>query len=266
MNSIAIYPLEEFISPATTPIEIADGVSIISNDMGLDNIRTINISQEDSLRIGDCQLCLQIDTSVIPPKEASILFILSCRLLKPTKVFIRFRINYKPDGSINVVKVRDDYPTSNSDATCSIAEDEFREIALLFSGLNRFRIINNRSGNAAYFLSMAYRSRKWLESLLFHVCSLETLTSAVEQENGVTQKFTKRINNFIQYDQNKLEEIYNVRSELIHGRYNHIDEKTNLRLHGIAEKVNRQVFRKILLDSNHIDAFMKDELRIKLFE
>lgn len=113
---------------------------------------------------------------------------------------------------------------------------------------------------------MAIRSRGWLESLIFYVCALETITSAPNIENKITEKFKNRINNFIGYDKNKLNEIYNIRSKLVHGRYDFQSEEENLRLNEIAEEVCRKVFSKILLDNSNINSFEDDEGRLKLFK
>jgi hypothetical protein len=112
---------------------------------------------------------------------------------------------------------------------------------------------------------MAYRSRSWLESVLFYVCALETLTSAPQMERGLTEKFKTRINNYVGYDKKKLDRIYNIRSELVHGRYNYKSQKDNLKFNRMAEAACRKVFTKILLTPEHLNAFIKDSSRMKLF-
>lgn len=227
MNRISLYPLFElFATAARMPVRIDDGISIVVNSIDIDNIYKYNISEEDSYHIKRSSFCLQVDEEKIRAEEASLFFILACRLLKRTKVFIRYRI----DSLNKMRKIRDDYPyVPSDDLTNSILDDEFKKNSKLYTIFNMFRSLNTRSGNASYFLSLAYRSRGWLESLIFHVCSLETLISAPNQEGGITEKFKTRINNFIGYDLSKLEKIYNVRSELVHGRYNHKSEDETLR-------------------------------------
>jgi hypothetical protein len=183
-------------------------------------------------------------------------------LLKRTKVSIRYRV----DSSSEIRKIRDDYPfVTASNVTTAIKKAEFKTIAKLYAGLNKFKNINKRTGNAVYFLGLAYRSRGWLESLIFHVCALETLTSASKIEKEITQKFKKRIHNFIGYNEKKLEKIYNVRSELVHGRYSHKSVKEHLKLNRIAEAASRKMFTKILLNPNYLNAFRKNASRMKLF-
>lgn len=262
MNKISFYPLIEFFATARIPLQIDDGLSIVYNSISFDNINKINISEEDINQIKYPPFCLQVDEEKINPEEASLLFILACRLLKRTKVFIRYRVD-----SLNQIRqIRDDYPYINSvNIAESILDDELIKISKLYSNLNNFRSLNTRSGNASYFLSLAYRSHNWLESLIFHVCSLETLISAPEQEGKITEKFINRITNFIGYDVGKLEKIYNVRSELVHGRHNHESENENLELKKIAEEENRLVFSKILLTPHCFEAFKNETTRLKMF-
>jgi len=262
-EALSIYPLYELDSTVTPPAEIANGVGVISNNIDLQKINKTNVSKEDARHLADPKLCLQVNENVIPPEEASIAFIVSCRLLKRTKVFIRYRV----DSSNEVRKIRDDYPfVTSRNVTTEIKGQEFKKIAKLYLGLNEFKALNKRTGNAAYFLGMAYRSRGWLECLIFHVCALETLTSASNREGKITQKFKERIHNFIGYDKDKLEKIYNIRSELVHGRYSYSSAKQNLKLFRIAEEVSRKVFSKILLNPKHLKAFVSDSSRMKLFK
>lgn len=262
LMKISIYPLYELDSDVTPPVQIADGITITSNNIDLQKIEKINVSEEDERHLGKTQLCLQVDETVIPPEKASIAFIISCRLLKRTKVFIRYRV----DPSNKIRKIRDDYPfVTARNVITTIEEQEFKKIARLYSGLNKFKSINKRTGNAVYFLGMAYRSRGWLESLIFHVCALETLTSAPSIERNITQKFKDRIHNFIGYNKDKLEKIYDIRSELVHGRYSHKSVGENLKLNRIAEEACRKMFTKILLKPKYLTAFANDVSRMKLF-
>jgi len=260
----AIYPLFDLITDTNSPTKIENGIIVLENDTEIEEIVSINLSQEDRHHIQGAQLCLSIDKNQHEPKQASIAFIISCRLLKRTKVFIRYRID---DDRKMVSKIRDDYPfVTSNDVSSKINDEEFKRISEIFAGLNIFKNISTRTSNAAYFLGLAYRSRKWLEALLFHVCALETLISSTEREDRITEKFVNRIHNFIGYDKASLKKIYDIRSELVHGRYKWNSEDENLRLFRIAEEACRSVFVKILLDEKILDSFKGDESRINIFE
>jgi hypothetical protein len=238
-NILAFLSVRKLGGRSTPPLEIANGVSIISNNINLNRINKINVSWEDEYCLTNSRLCLQVDEDVILPEEASFVFIITCRLLKRTKVFIRYRVN----SSNEIRKIRDDYPfVPDRNVTAIIKSQEFKKIAKLYSGFNKFKTINKRTRNALYFLCMAYRASGWLESLIFHVCALETLTSGQNRERNITEYFIERIHNIIGYNKDKLEKIYNIRSELVHGRYNHNSVKENLKLNKIAEEACRKTF------------------------
>ncbi len=260
----AIYPLFGIKTETENPIQIGNGITVSKNDIETEKLYPTNLSQEDKHHLKQAKLCLFVDKKQYVPEEASLLFIISCRLLKPSKVTIRYKID---NGENIVSKIRDDYPFVPSDDVTSIITDEnFKRVSKIFEGLNYFKTISTRTSNAAYFLGLAYRSRKWLEALLFHVCALETITSSVDREQRITDKFVNRIHNFIGFDDAALRKIYNIRSELVHGRYMADSEDENLRFFKIAEEVCRSVFMRILLDKEILNSFGTDEARMTIFE
>lgn len=259
----ALYPLFGLETKTKIPIQIGKGISVSKNDIETEKLYSTNLSQEDKYQLQQAKYCLVVDKNQNKPEQASLLFIISCRLLKPTKVIIRYRV----DDERNIVsKIRDDYPfVPSSDVTSKITNENFKYVSNIYEGLNNFKMINKRTSNASYFVGLAYRSRKWLEALLFHVYALETITSSVDRERGVTEKFAERINKFIGYDKDALKKIYNIRSELIHGRYMAESVDENLKHFIIAEEVCRSVFVKILMDKKIMDSFGTDEARMKIF-
>ena len=259
----AIYPLFDIITDNNSPKKIANRITVLENDIEIEKIVSNNLSEEDKHFIQGAKFCLSIDKNQHVPEQASIVFIISCRLLKRTKVFIRYRID---DGRNIVSKIRDDYPFVTSNDATSINDEEFKQVSEIFAGFNRFKNISKRTSNAAYFIGLAYRPRKWLDALLFHVCALETITSSADREGRITEKFVNRIHNFTGYDKASLKKIYDIRSELVHGRYKWDSKDENLRLFRIAEEVCRSVFRKIFSDEKILDSLKNDESRIKIFE
>ncbi len=233
----AIYPLFGIETETENPIQIGNGIAVSKNDIETEKLYSTNLSKEDIYHLQQTKHCLLVDTKKeYVPEQASLLFIISCRLLKPTKVTIRYRIGNEK----NIVsKIRDDYPfVPTGDVTSIITNEDFKKVSTIFNGLNYFKTISTRTSNATYFIGLAYRSRKWLEALLFHVCALETITSSAERESGVTDKFADRVHNFIGFDKSALKRIYNIRSELVHGRYVAESEDENLRFFKIAEEVS----------------------------
>ena len=260
----AIYPLFGIETETENTIQIGNGITVSKNDIETEKLYSTNLSKEDIYHLQQAKHYLFVDKKQYVPEQASLLFIISCRLLKPTKVIIRYRI----DNEKSIVsKIRDDYPfVPADDVTSIITNENFKNVSKIFEGLNYFKTISTRTSNAAYFIGLAYRSRKWLEALLFHVCALETITSSADREQGITDKFVDRIHNCIGYDKAALRKIYNIRSELVHGRYIAESEIENLKFFKIAEEVCRSVFMKILIDKTILDSFGTDEARMKIFE
>lgn len=259
----ATYPLFDFDTETISPIQIGNGIVVSDNVIEIEKLLSVNLSQEDKRHLLQAKHCLLIDKNKYKPEQSSLLFIIACRILKPTKVFIRYRVDY--ENNI-VLKIRDDYPfVPTDDVTTKISNDDFDYILKLYEGIDTFRKINTRTSNASYFIGLAYRSRKWLEGLLFYVCALETLTSSSNQEKGMTKKFANRLNYFIGYEKAAIEEIYNIRSELVHGRYLGESNEKNLEYYKIAEEICRSVFKKILINNNILDAFNDDKERLKVF-
>jgi hypothetical protein len=101
---ISLYPLYYLDSDLTAPVQIDKGVSIVKNEIDTNKINKINVSKEDIHHIHETKFCLSIDEETIKPEKASLLFIIACRLLKRTKIFIRYRVN----SAQTVSKTRDD--------------------------------------------------------------------------------------------------------------------------------------------------------------
>ena len=174
MNTI--YPLFSFDTDIIKPIQIGDGIVVSKTIIEVEKLNQDNLSKEDRHHLQKAKHWLIIDKAKHKPEQASLLFVISCRLLKPTKVIIRYRID---TNNNTVSKIRDDYPfVPTKDVTAYIGIDELKHVTILFEGINTFRKIDTRTSNASYFIGLAYRSRKWLEALLFNVCALETLTSS----------------------------------------------------------------------------------------
>jgi hypothetical protein len=264
-NMNAKYPLFDFVSESDVvyPFEIDDGIGVSRNDIDVNSIEPSAMSGRERRHISAAEFCLTIDKSKSEPRASSLLFIVSARLTKRSKVMIRYRI----DDPAEPLAVLDQYRWIVSTETTPVFDnDEMHLLSQLFRGLRVFGQINTRTKNAVYFLSMAYRSMNWLESLIFHVCALETLTSAPERETGMTDKFAQRIHDFGGFEKRDIKLIYDMRSCLVHGRYECESLEENRRLGNMAEEISRQVFKKVLLCCENVKAFRNDAERIGLFQ
>lgn len=258
----SFYPLFKLYSDFNKTIEIDKGVSVVPNDIDINLIEESTISLVDKHHFKETSYCLRIDEDIVAPNEASLVFMLSCRLFKCTKVFIRYRLN----SSKHKLCIYDLYPyIPSKETSIEITYEEFKKISTLYKNFNQFKDLSIRSGNICYFISLAYRADSWLESLIFFVCALETITSSDIQERGITNKFINRIYNFTGYDRSKLRSIYDVRSELVHGRYSSESKEKNLELMIIAEEVLRKTFVKILSNTEYLTDFKDSSKRLNIF-
>ncbi len=258
----SLYPLQQIWILHSLPIQIANGISIVNNDINIENYDTPNISEIDRVTIKDAKCCLSIDDSLFEPKEASYIFIAASRLLKHSQVWVKYHFKASHKISISI----DNYNFLEvDDTTQTVTEDEVTNLCKLFSNLNRFSSISGRLRNALYFLSRAYLNYDRLESLLFLVFAMETIISAQQQELRSTDIFVNRIYNFTGFNQDDLRCIYNVRSEMVHGRYNPQNRDVSLNLLRIADSASRKTFLKLLLDDKNINAFANEATRMLLF-
>ena len=81
-----IYPLFQFETEIEEPVQIGTGVSISKNEVDTEKLYPTNLSKEDLHYIKNANHFLFIDKNKHEPEQASLIFVLSCRLLKPTKI------------------------------------------------------------------------------------------------------------------------------------------------------------------------------------
>ena len=96
-----------------------------------------------------------------------------------------------------------------------------KKLLIRYNRLLDFNSLSTRTAHALNFLLLAYTSYYWMESFILFITSLETLVSP-SSENQITSKILKRtvklINNVEICSKTKLEKLYELRSNIIHGR------------------------------------------------
>lgn len=107
-----------------------------------------------------------------------------------------------------------------------------------------------RTKNAFYFSMTAFRSQYWGDAYLYLVASQEALLSK-DTEGKATQTFAKRTASLIRDEYplslKKLEDLYNIRSQMIHGKYvPESNSKDNLKTLNTMEMVHFATFRMFL--------------------
>ena len=134
-----------------------------------------------------------------------------------------------------------------------------------FECLKEMRSISNRTYNALYFLYRGFYSYQWRDSYIFLICVIESLFSK-NTAGGNTNKICKRVSRFIDdinYNEDKIRNIYNLRSDLIHGRIT-LDDKSENNIKKVSELEDLviRIVEKILNEKIYLH-YQSDENRSK---
>lgn len=129
-------------------------------------------------------------------------------------------------------------------------------------------VISYRTHNAIYFLYRAFHTTHWVDSFIFLVSFLESLFSK-DDKRGATRIICTRVNRVINdskivtYDQ--MEKLYNVRSEMVHGKIDLTDNmpKENLEDLKSLENISIAVLEKYI-KNNLYESYNTNEQREKL--
>ena len=119
-----------------------------------------------------------------------------------------------------------------------------------FSNLLKMDAVSNRTHNALYFLYRGFFSKKWMDAFIFLMIAVESLFSK-EEAGGATKTICSRVSKFLECksrcEYKDIENLYNIRSEIIHGKIEANDNpRDNLtELHDL-ECVVTECMKKIL--------------------
>ena len=143
------------------------------------------------------------------------------------------------------------------------------EIKRGYLSFKSFYSTSPRTKHSVQFLYLGYTSNYWMQAYILFMTSLETLLSP-STENQITTKIIKRTRNLI--NDNKLcskkiiDELYELRSDIIHGRIlvdlsfkNHIDEMTKLQI------IVLKAF-KVILEKKFVSIYQNDESKESFFQ
>lgn len=152
-------------------------------------------------------------------QEVNIL-LLSFRIYKLSRVYIKYRL----------CKEDDSYCTRLNDYLHIVMPNKSNRIITLndlniidkgFSRLLQMDTISNRTHNAIYFMYRGFCAGKMIDSFLFLMCSIESLFSN-EESFGATKTICSRVSKFLDYmsgyEYKDIEELYDLRSKIVHGK------------------------------------------------
>ncbi len=106
-----------------------------------------------------------------------------------------------------------------------------------FSKLLQMEAISNRTHNAIYFMYRGFCAHKMIDSFVFLMCAIESLFSneyrnrkhsGTTKKTGITEIICSRVSKFLDnrlgYKYEDINELYALRSKIVHGRFKVEDE------------------------------------------
>jgi hypothetical protein len=153
-------------------------------------------------------------------KEEVNILLLSFRIYKLARVFIKYRL----------CKEDDSYCTRLNDFLHIVMPNESNGIISLndlniinkgYLKLLQMDTISNRTHNAIYFMYRGFCADKMIDSFVLLMCAIESLFSK-ENPGGATRTICSRVSKFLDCKSrckyNDIEELYDLRSKIVHGR------------------------------------------------
>lgn len=170
-------------------------------------------------------------------KEEVNILLLSFRIFKLARVFIKYRL----------CKEDVDRCSRLNDCLRLVMPNECNRIITLndlniinkgYSNLLQMDTISNRTHNAIYFMYKGFCASKMIDSFVLLMCAIESLFSneyhnrkhsvATKKTAGITETICSRVSKFLDnrlgYKYEDINELYALRSKIVHGRVKVKDE------------------------------------------
>ena len=146
--------------------------------------------------------------------------------------------------------------------------EELKKLKMGYEHLKSFYFTSPRTKHSVQFLYLGYISNYWMQAYILFMTALETLISPPTEEQ-ITIKIIKRTRSLIGNSKicskAKLEKLYELRSNIIHGRITvsldfneHIEEIVKL------QTIVLSAF-KIILSKNYISIYKNEETKEQFF-
>lgn len=170
-------------------------------------------------------------------KEEINRLLLSFRIYKLSRVFIKYRLckeDVKCCSTLNDC-LRIVMPNESNRV---IAHNDLDIINKGFAKLLQMEAVSNRTHNAIYFMYRGFCAYKMIDSFVFLMCAIESLFSneyhnrknsgATKKYAGITKTICSRVSKFLDdrlgYKSEDINELYALRSKIVHGRVKVKDE------------------------------------------
>ena len=225
-------------------------------------------SKQDQFRIRKTFWVIEsseINSHVI--SEEINLILIAIKVLFRQSIYVKYRICKE-----NVSKCRRLAETlcyTNTESDEQLQYSDLKNIDYGFECLKEMRNISNRTYNALYFLYRGFFSYHWRDSYIFLVCFIESLFSINSSSGGNTKKICSRVARLIddqKYSEDRINYIYGLRSDLIHGRIVP-DPKSERNIDKVSEleELVIRIMDKVLNEKIYLH-FISEEMRSEYFK
>lgn len=180
------------------------------------------------------------------------LLLLLLRILFYSNASCKYYLYLDTNFHILSYKNSDDwkYALANIETDHIASKSDLDNAKLYYGKLLEFYSLNNRTQHAINFLFLSYTSYYWQELFALLFISLETLFSPPKETN-ITNTIIKRAVAFIDNPQlcskNKLSKLYELRSDIVHGRIRmNLDFKEKIKDLVFLQKIVLECYKKII--------------------
>lgn len=154
------------------------------------------------------------------------LLLLAFKIYACANVLIKWR--FCDENQTHSTMLNDTYRNLLIDVNEFLSESDLDNIKTGFHKLKEMYAISARMKNAIFFLWQSFHIGKHVGVYVFLTCALEALFSG-ESRDKPTSILLNRISSFVEGDsrfsKTQIDKIYDVRSDMVHGRIKHTDKK-----------------------------------------
>lgn len=152
-------------------------------------------------------------------QEVNIL-LLSFKIYTLSRLFIKYCLCKENETLCSILNDTMQFVLKDK-SSIIISRDNLKAINNGFSNLLQMHNISNRTQNALYFLYRGFHSTKMIDSFMLLMSAIESLFSG-EKQGGVTRTICLRVSNFLnnktRCKYQNIEDLYDLRSKIVHGR------------------------------------------------
>lgn len=231
-------------------------------------VPNIDLFSKQDIRFMKCKEWGIVIEGNIPPnyEEEINLLLIALRIATKRSAFIKYML-CKEKIALNKI-LHETMTHILEDEPAIVNYSVLNNVNEYFDQLLEMNVISHRTHNAIYFLYRAFHTTHWVDSFIFLVSFLESLFSK-DDKRGATRTICTRVNNFISdpnivtYD--IMEKLYDVRSEMVHGKINLTNNmpQENLKDLKSLENISIAVLEKFI-ENNLYESYNTKEQREKL--